>query len=274
MPRDSIETAARAPRQAKAIRVKAEDVRDDGTFAGYGSVFNVEDGGGDIVMPGAFADSLAEHRRAGTMPKLLWQHDPWEPIGIWTAMREDNHGLYCEGQLLLEIELGRKAHVLLKKRAIDGLSIGYECKVWEMEQEGGESYPSGPYPCYSPGLRRLKEIDLWEVSVVTFPMNTDARIDRVKRRLKGPTLIGDGVPELHIPRADPDVARAVRMAKQAAKLCKALTAEQVRELRRVLARELVDLAEQALQNVENGIDPSIYRAQFDAIFDRMDDVAD
>jgi phage head maturation protease len=70
-----------APHELKAIRVKAEDVKDDGTFAGYGSVFNVQDSGYDIVVPGAFTKSLSDHRRKGRMPKLLWQHDPCEPIG-------------------------------------------------------------------------------------------------------------------------------------------------------------------------------------------------
>jgi HK97 family phage prohead protease len=177
-------TAGRAPSQSKAIRVKAEDVRDDGTFAGYGSVFNVQDGGYDIVLPGAFAETLAEHKAAGTMPKLLWQHDPWEPIGIWSDVREDARGLYCEGKLLLDIELGRKAHVLLKHRAIDGLSIGYECLDWEVEESEpapASSGPGGMYVWCGPQVRRLKKINLWEVSVVTFPMNTEARVNTVKR---------------------------------------------------------------------------------------------
>jgi HK97 family phage prohead protease len=182
--RDTIETAQRAPSHAKAIRVKAEDVRDDGTFTGYGSVFNVQDGGHDIVLPGAFAESLAQHKAAGTMPKLLWQHDPWEPLGIWTDMREDGHGLFCEGKLLLDIELGRKAHILLKNRAIDGLSIGYDCQEWEIEESEPASAPTGPGGMYlycGPQVRRLKKINLWEVSVVTFPMNTEARVNTVKR---------------------------------------------------------------------------------------------
>jgi uncharacterized protein len=194
MPRDIIETAQRAPSHAKAIRVKAEDVRDDGTFSGYGSVFNVQDSGYDIVMPGAFAESLAEHKGANTMPKLLWQHDPWEPIGIWTDMREDARGLLCEGKLLLDIELGRKAHVLLKHRAIDGLSIGYDCQEWEIEETSETPSPPGPIGYYycGPQIRRLKRINLWEVSVVTFPMNTEARVDHVKRdRRPAPSDLGD-----------------------------------------------------------------------------------
>jgi phage head maturation protease len=100
-------------------------------------------------------------------------------------MREDNHGLYCEGKLLTEVARAREAHVLLKHGAIEGLSIGYDCKVSEMEDGDGASCPPGPYgmPFYGggPRVRRLKEIELWEVSIVTFPMNADAEIDRVKR---------------------------------------------------------------------------------------------
>jgi HK97 family phage prohead protease len=187
MPRDTIETAARAPHLMKAVRFKAEDVAEDGTFTGYGSVFNVEDGGGDIVMPGAFAASLAEHARRGTTVKLLWQHRSDEPIGVWLDIREDNHGLVCRGQIISSFDRGRQALELMRRGAIDGLSIGYECKVWEWDADGetqGSEYGPmmGPYGCYpSQGIRRLKEIDLWEVSVVTFPMNVDARVDTVKR---------------------------------------------------------------------------------------------
>jgi len=178
---------ARAPHLAKSIRLKAEDVAEDGTFTGYGSVFNVEDRGSDIVMPGAFKASLAEHKRNGTTPKLLWQHDPGEPIGIWLEMKEDSRGLWCRGQLLTEFERGRQAHVLMKRGALDGLSIGYDCRVWEMD-ESVETAGVGPYGGPIPmggycanGIRRLKEIDLWEVSIVTFPMCVEARVETVKR---------------------------------------------------------------------------------------------
>jgi HK97 family phage prohead protease len=202
------ETAARAPHYAKAIRIKADDVAEDGTFVGYGSVFNVEDGGGDIVMPGAFAGSLAEHKRRGTTVKLLWQHLTAEPIGIWVDIHEDSHGLLCKGQILTSFDRGRQALDLMRRGGVDGLSIGYECKLWEMDAiedgaHGGSEFGPMGYP--SQGVRRLKEIDLWEVSVVTFPMNQDARIDTVKRRRDSLYLFGNGAPELFIPRGGADI---------------------------------------------------------------------
>lgn len=159
----------------RAIQVKAEEVLEDGTFTGYGSVFNVQDRGWDIVMPGAFAASLAEHKRNSTVPALLWQHDPGEPVGLWVELKEDGRGLWCKGKLLTEFERGRQAHVLMKHGALSGLSIGYDCRVWEIDQTERNGDP------YAPCIRRLKEIDLWEVSIVTFPMNSEARIETVKR---------------------------------------------------------------------------------------------
>jgi HK97 family phage prohead protease len=182
-------TTAAAPRRASPFRIKADDVAADGTFSGYGSVFNVTDAGGDVVLPGAFAASLAEHRRRGTSVKLLWQHDPSEPIGVWLSLEEDSHGLYCRGKVSTDFDRGRQALSMLRAGALDGLSIGYECTQWEMASE--VSTPPAPapgYPSNGPGVRYLKEIALWEVSLVTFPMNHDARIDAVRGRgrLGGP----------------------------------------------------------------------------------------
>ncbi len=111
---------------------------------------------------------------SSTVPVLLWQHDPGEPVGLWVELKEDGRGLWCKGKLLTEFERGRQAHVLMKHGALSGLSIGYDCRVWEIDQ----TQQTDPYgPC----IRRLKEIELWEVSIVTFPMNTEARIDTAKR---------------------------------------------------------------------------------------------
>lgn len=177
MPRDTLH-APPANKSGRAIQVKVDDVLEDGTFTGYGSVFNVLDRGYDIVMPGAFAASLEQHKKMGTTPALLWQHDPCNPIGIWMDVKEDSHGLYVKGKLLTEFESARQAHVLMKHGALSGLSIGYECTVWETDQT---QQSVGPMDCYQPQVRKLKEIDLWEVSVVTFPMLPVARIDNVKR---------------------------------------------------------------------------------------------
>lgn len=189
--------------QTKAghFKVKAEDVLEDGTFTGYGSVFNVKDRGMDIVLPGAFAESLAEHKRRGTVPALLWQHNPDEPVGLWLEFKEDGRGLWCKGKLLTEFEKGRQAHVLMKHGALSGLSIGYDCQVWEWDESGRES------------VRRLKQIELWEVSVVTFPMCPEARVETVKRGAEAQRARLAAPPDHS--RELADLARAVKSRDQA-----------------------------------------------------------
>lgn len=128
---------------------------------GYASVFGEADQGGDVVEPGAYAASLAALGRAGRAVKMLWQHDPREPIGIWDEVREDGRGLFVKGRLLAEVARGREAAALLAAGAIDGLSIGYRT-VRAVKDAAGR--------------RRLAELDLWEVSLVTFPMLPGARV--------------------------------------------------------------------------------------------------
>lgn len=147
-----------------AFNIKA--VSDDGTFEGYGSVFNVKDSYDDIVVKGAFADSLMMHGAKGSMPALLWQHDSDEPIGVYTEMREDDTGLYVKGQLALKTQRGAEAYELLKMKAISGMSIGYVTREDSFDRVTG--------------INTLKKLDLWEVSLVTFPANTEARVSGVK----------------------------------------------------------------------------------------------
>lgn len=132
----------------------------EGLIEGYGSVFDVVDRGGDVVAPGAFAASLASGRRV----KMLWQHDPNDVIGIWDEVAEDGAGLRVKGRILTTIEDGKKAHELVKAGALDGLSIGY--RTIKAADRGGR--------------RVIQEAELWEVSLVTFPMNELARVDAVK----------------------------------------------------------------------------------------------
>lgn len=141
-----------------ALELKASP-DEEGRFEGYGSVFNNLDRGGDVVMPGAFAESLKVRT-----PKMLWQHDPWQPIGVWEEAVEDSTGLHVRGRLLTAVEKGREAYELLKANAINGMSIGY--RTVKDEWEGR--------------VRKLMELELWEVSVVTFPMNEAAEINSVK----------------------------------------------------------------------------------------------
>lgn len=157
---------SRSDTRTAAVRLEQRQVGDKGEFEGYGSVFGVEDSYGEIVSQGAFAQSLADHRKTGTLPALLWQHDPHKPIGTYTEMREDEKGLYVKGQLALDTQLGKEAHALLKCGALNGLSIGFMPVKWEYDEETQ--------------IRTLTEIDLWECSLVTFPANTAARVSGTK----------------------------------------------------------------------------------------------
>lgn len=141
-------------------------VGDDGTFEGYGSVFGVVDSYKEIVVQGAFSESLAALKSAGRMPALLWQHRSGEPIGVYTEMREDSVGLYVKGKLALKTARGAEAHELLKMKALSGLSIGFMTREDSFDRVTG--------------VRSLKKVDLWEVSLVTFPANEAARVSAVK----------------------------------------------------------------------------------------------
>lgn len=142
-------------------------VNETGEFEGYGSVFGVRDHGFDIVMPGAFAKSLAAWQEKGKLPPVLWQHDTHEPIGPHLEMREDEKGLFLKGRLLIDADpVAKRAHAHMKAGSVTGLSIGYVLKDWEWSKDK-EAY-------------LLKEIELWEVSIVTFAMNEAAEVTDVK----------------------------------------------------------------------------------------------
>lgn len=158
--------SATPERRSTVVRLEQRAIGDSGVIEGYGSVFNVVDDWGDIIVPGAFQATLAAHKAAGTMPAMLWQHEDDEPIGVWTEMVEDARGLRVKGQLCMEIPEGKKAHALLKMGALDGLSIGFIARKWSWDDKTD--------------VRTLQEVDLWEVSPVTFPANGAARVDGVK----------------------------------------------------------------------------------------------
>ena len=149
----------------RPFEIKAVD--DKGRFSGYGSVFGNVDAYQEIVAPGAFAESLAAWKDAAKMPPVLWQHRSGEPIGPYLDMREDAHGLFVEGQLLIDdVARAKEARALMKAKAVNGLSIGFVTRE--------DSYDKVT------GVRTLKKIDLWEVSIVTFPANPAAQISNVK----------------------------------------------------------------------------------------------
>ncbi|WP_457093227.1 HK97 family phage prohead protease [Microvirga sp. P5_D2] len=136
----------------------------DGVFEGYASLFGVTDLGKDVVMPGAFAETLK--KRDVSAVRLLWQHDPATPIGRWLGIEEDRRGLRVRGKLNLAVERARDIHALMREGAVDGLSIGFRVERARAER------PTG--------VRRLEKLDLWEISVVTFPMLPGARVETVK----------------------------------------------------------------------------------------------
>ncbi|MCR8546588.1 HK97 family phage prohead protease [Salipiger sp. P9] len=146
----------------KFCRFDAEVTLVEGTkIEGYASLFGACDQGGDVVAPGAYAASLRRLGAEGRAVKMLWQHDPAQPIGIWEEVREDARGLYVKGRLLDTVEKGREAAALIAAGAIDGLSIGYRTLKARKDEKG---------------RRLLTELELWEVSLVTFPMLPSARV--------------------------------------------------------------------------------------------------
>ncbi len=135
-----------------------------GEFSGYASLFHVRDGGGDIIQPGAFAATL--RRRAARGVRMLYQHDPARPIGVWLALREDARGLYAHGRLAMTSAAGREVAALLRAGALDGLSIGFR------------TLRASRDPLRK--ARLIHAVDLWEISLVTFPMLPGARVRHVK----------------------------------------------------------------------------------------------
>ena len=162
------------------------EVTEGSVISGYASVFGAPDQGGDMVEPGAFAASLSALSARGAQVKMLWQHDPLQPIGVWDEVREDDRGLFVRGRILTDVEKGREAAALIGAGAIDGLSIGYRTKRAVKDDRG---------------RRRLSELELWEVSLVTFPMLPEARVAQK----------GDEPPEAATLR---DLAAAFRAARE------------------------------------------------------------
>ena len=146
-------------------------INDKGTFTGYGSIFGNEDQGSDIMQKGAFTKSLEQ--RPASKVKLLYQHKTDEPIGVFENMYEDEKGLFVKGRLAMGTQKGREAYELLKMGALDGMSIGFRA---DPEKQG--------YNENKRGTRTLKEVDLMEISLVTFPMNERALIETVKASQK------------------------------------------------------------------------------------------
>ena len=154
----------------RPIEIKA--VNEDGLFSGYASVFEEIDSDRDIVKRGAFEKTLAESESKGRAVPILWQHDAAKPIGVYTELKEDEHGLYVEGQLNMDVQQAREALSLLRQKALSGISIGYNSVRYDTDVKSG--------------VRRLYELKLYEASLVTFPACDGARVTDVK------TILADG----------------------------------------------------------------------------------
>lgn len=164
----------RCPLEIKAVA----DGDEPGTFQGYGSVYDVRDSYDDVVVKGAFRDTLKAWKAKGKLPPMLLQHGGGMfgssaldaiPIGKWEEMREDDIGLFVKGRLLaMDTDRGRTIYAATKEGGLDGLSIGFSPKQVKVGTK-----PTEP-------ARTLQKVDLWEVSLVVWPANTDARVESVK----------------------------------------------------------------------------------------------
>lgn len=160
--------------ERKICRMELKAVDEQGTFEGYGAVFGNVDFGGDIIMPGAFAKSIQQIKESGRLLPALWQHNTDQPIGVYPELAEDDYGLKFKGKLTLPVRRAAEAHALMKDGALSGMSIGYGVKEFEYDADTG--------------VRTLRELDLYEISPVTFPMNDEARVSGVKRGTHRPSL--------------------------------------------------------------------------------------
>ena len=169
----SREGRGRSAIETKFAAAELTEVEADGSFSGYASLFGEADLNRDVVMPGAFENSLRRRTAAGV--RMLFQHDPALPIGVWREIREDGRGLFVRGKLTTDVEKGREVLALMRAGAIDGLSIGFRTVRGRTDAKSG--------------VRRLIEVDLWEISVVTFPMLPTARVSSVKGMLRAGALL-------------------------------------------------------------------------------------
>lgn len=151
--------------------MQEQTVQEDGFFSGYLAVFNNIDSHGDVIRKGAFLKTIEEWNSKGKYPAIFWNHDPDEPIGVFTLMREDEKGLYVEGRLLIsDIVRAKSTYALMKVKAIDGMSIGY---ITIQSTHDPQTM-----------IRELLELELVEGSIVAFPSNPNSLISSVKSKLQ------------------------------------------------------------------------------------------
>jgi HK97 family phage prohead protease len=165
------------PMERLEFKFASDDVdAKTGEFAGYGAVFGNVDSYGDVIAPGAFKATLRDWGKEKKLPPMLLQHGGWMmtdtdalPVGKWTRMEEDDTGLRVEGRLInLDTDLGKRVYGAMKEGVLDGMSIGYRAKKFTLGTK-----PEEP-------RRKLDAVDLFEVSLVTFPANGKARVSAIK----------------------------------------------------------------------------------------------
>lgn len=148
------------------FEIDTKTITEEGTFEGYASTFGgAPDSGGDVIHRGSFLETLEKGGINGTGIPMLWQHDTRNPIGKFPALGENNKGLKVQGKLTLGVNQAKEAHELLKDDVIKSMSIGFDA----IEKEHDKN-----------GIRHIKKVNLWEISLVTFPMNARANITTIK----------------------------------------------------------------------------------------------
>ena len=157
-----------AGRECKFSSSPISNVGEDGSFSGYASLFSKTDLGNDRVIKGAFERSVEQRKASGI--RMLFQHNPDKPIGVWDEIREDDLGLWVKGHIIKDVSNGAEVLSLMRSGALDGLSIGFKTKRSRTDRKSG--------------IRDILEADLWEISVVTFPMLPEARVSQVKKITK------------------------------------------------------------------------------------------
>lgn len=180
----------------QAFRFEMKSLNEEaGTFAGYASVFGVVDEGDDVVLKGAFSATLAKKATEGRKVPILWSHDSRSPLGVYTALKEDDHGLWVEGKFTKGVAKAEEVRLLMKDEAVDGMSIGFRTKTYERDNDTG--------------VRKLKEVDLFEISLCTFPMNVHSRVVSVKSENFNPRELERELREKGLTSADAVTAVAI-----------------------------------------------------------------
>jgi HK97 family phage prohead protease len=201
------EQGARRETRDFALAIRA--IGEEGVIEGYAAIFGEKNGHNEIVQPGAFAETLSQHRAAGTMPFMFRNHSSNDVIGFWEEMEEDQRGLRVKGQLLLEKQIGRDAYIDVKKAQVRGLSVGFIAKEDEYD--------------YKTNTRIIRAMDLFEVSLVAFPSAKSANlymirsenVDQIFKPSDAERLLRDAAPDVFSKAtATAFVSRLMRMGAE------------------------------------------------------------